>query len=107
MTYHDQTGSVSGSRHFANQRGIKQGNVISPLLFNVALELAVRSWKRRPSHHGLALDNAERLTNMRYADDLMIYAKYWEELCVMLETLGEELAAIGLHVLLFVTETRL
>ncbi|CAE8618526.1 unnamed protein product [Polarella glacialis] len=34
---------------------------------------------------------------MRYADDLMIYAKSWQELCHMIELLCEELANIGLH----------
>ena len=46
------------------------------------------------SYHGLALDNAERLTNIRYADALVLYSKSWQELCDMLEILTDELAAI-------------
>ncbi|CAE8604876.1 unnamed protein product [Polarella glacialis] len=34
---------------------------------------------------------------MRYVDDLMIYAKSWQELCHMIELLCEELANSGLH----------
>ena len=83
--YADQTGTVAGGRTFAIERGVKQGDVISPMLFNAGLEMAIRSWKRRLLHHGIALDAAERLTNVRYADDLMIYAKGWKELAQMVE----------------------
>ena len=58
--------------------------------------MAVRRWKTRLVDHGIALDGAERLTNVRYADDLVIYAKTQAELCEMLEILNEELDAIGL-----------
>ena len=96
LMYHGQTGSVQGSRPFNIRRGVKQGDIISPMLFNAGLELAIRNWKSRLTHEGLALDQAERLTNIRYADDLIIYAKSWEELSVMVELLSEELAAVGL-----------
>ena len=77
---------------------MKQGNVISPLLFNVALEVTFKTWKERLTYHGILLaEDAERLTNIRYADDVMIYAKSLEELHVMLTMLMEELAKIGLH----------
>ena len=46
--------------------------------------------------HGIALDRAERLTYVRYADDLMLYASSWQELCEIVEMLSLELAAVGL-----------
>ena len=60
---------------FPIQRGVKQGDVISPLLFNAGLEHAMRKWKLRLQHCGFDLGNGEILTNMRYADDVMLYAK--------------------------------
>ena len=39
----------------------------------------------------------ELLTNVRYADDLMLYARSDIDLASMVESLVEELAAVGLH----------
>ena len=60
--YCNQTGDVNG---------VKQGDVISPLLFNAGLEHAMRKWKLCFQHCGFDLGNGESLTNVRYADDLM------------------------------------
>ena len=94
--YCNQTGDVNG-KTFPIQRGVKQGDVISPLLFNAGLEHAMRKWKHRLQHCGFDLGNGEILTNVRYADDLMLYAKHCDELVFMMELLIEELSAVGLH----------
>ncbi len=41
-------------------------------------------------------DSVVRLTNSRYADDMMLYAKSLDELVCMSETLIEELVRMGL-----------
>ena len=67
------------------------------MLFNAGLETAIRRWRARLQTHGLLLCNgSERLTNIRYADDLMLYAKSSDELCAILELLVEELDRVGL-----------
>ena len=38
------------------------------------------------------------------ADDLMLYAKHWDELILMMETLIVELSAVGLHLNTFKTK---
>ena len=89
---------MNGNDYFDIQRGVKQGDVISPMLFNVALEIAFRKWKLRLTHHGLLVNvDHERLTNSRYADDIMMYAKSLDELHDMVHWLMEELANVGLQ----------
>ena len=46
---------------------------------------------------GIKLDEDTNLRNIRYADDLMIYAMSLAELSQMTVALVEELQAIGLH----------
>ena len=94
--YCNQTGDVNG-KTFPIQRGVKQGDVISPLLFNAGLEHAMRKWKLRLQHCGFDLGNGEILTNVRYADDLMLYAKHCDELVFMMGIVIEELSSVGLH----------
>ena len=72
--YHDQLGLVQG-KQFPIKRGVKQGDILSPLLFNNGLEHAMRKWKRHVQHCGLHCGDDELSTNVRYADDLMLYAR--------------------------------
>ena len=96
--YKNQVGSVTGSAYFKINRGVKQGDVISAMLFNAGLECAFRRWKIRLHDHGILLaSDIERLSNLRYADDMMIFAKFAEELAQMAEWLVEALAFIGLQ----------
>ena len=90
--YQDQTGAVP-----CIQRGVPQGDVLSPLLFNAVLEDAIRKWKLKLTNEGLRLGQDTRLTNLRYADDLMIFATSREELVSMVEMLVQELSLIGLQ----------
>ena len=40
LLYNNQFGMVNGSEHFEIKRGVKQGDVISAMLFNAGLEMA-------------------------------------------------------------------
>ncbi len=95
--YSEQDGRINGAPVFQIQRGVKQGDVISPLLFNAGLELAISRWKRSLGDRGLQVGSNELLTNVRYADDLMLYATSWQELCNMIESLISELSRVGLQ----------
>ena len=67
---------------------VKQGDVISPILFNAGLEHAMRKWKAKLVHHGVQLGHVSRLTNIRYADDLMLFATSSNDLIYMFAQLG-------------------
>eukprot|EP00438_Fugacium_kawagutii_P018256 Skav220448 [mRNA] locus=scaffold254:156771:157196:+ [translate_table: standard] len=79
--YADQSGTIRGSNLvFDITRGVKQGDVLSPMLFNSGLEHAMRKWKQSLQSHGLHVGAVDKLTKIRYADDLLLFAKSWREL---------------------------
>ena len=63
---------MHGGRPFDIQRGVKQGNILSPMLFNAALECALRKWKGKCEHHGIATGHRERLTIISYAECILL-----------------------------------
>ena len=72
--YHDQAGLIQG-RQFPIKRGVKQGDVLSPLLFNAGLEHAMKKWKFRVQPCGPHCGHNELFTKVCYADNLTLYAK--------------------------------
>ena len=79
--YCKQTGRVGNSHTFLIHRGVKQGDIISPVLFNAGLEMALRRWKTTIGKRGIMIDTGELLTNIRYADDLILYATSSDDIC--------------------------
>ena len=65
---------------------MRQGDPISPKLFSSLLEDIFRNlnWNRK---HGIKLDR-HRLTNLRFADDVVLFAKNHKKLQNMLQDLS-------------------
>ena len=80
--YKDQKASVQTDEEsgiFDIQKGSKQGDPLSSLLFNTVLQYALKNvvlkWQRKKGM-GIYLSDQERdcLTNLRFADDVMLFA---------------------------------
>ena len=72
------------------------------LLFNTGLENAMTKWKLCVQHCRSHCgddddDDDELLTNSHYVDDLMLYARTCTDHASMIESLVEEVAAVGLQ----------
>lgn len=82
-------------RCFSIKKGVKQGDPLSPIIFNSALEEVIRklSWEQK----GINI-NGEELNNLFFADDLVIISSNLEELKEMLKELIESGEATGLKI---------
>ncbi len=101
--YTGQLGQIQGdagdSRVFPITAGVRQGCVLSPRLFTAILQWAMQKWRQRVENLtcGIDLEDGDsKLLDLRFADDLLLFARTKCEAIFMLETLMEELACVGL-----------
>ena len=104
--YRNQTARVKTdkiSREFTIERGTKQGDPLSSLLFNAVLENVMRRAKEcfGTNKYGIKLGTTEgtRLNNLRFADDVVLVATSLNHLTQMLIEVQKEAAncGLGLH----------
>jgi len=89
------------SRSFKAQRGVRQGDPLSPLLFNFVLDGALSEvraiWKKRIYGTNVGQDyKGDRLTHIAFADDQTLVARSWLSMRRMLSSLREALSRRGL-----------
>ena len=99
--YRDQEGQVLGdwgkSQAFPIKAGVRQGCVLSPVLFAAVLEWAMRSWRARVANLGFDFgDGMKPLIDLRFADGILLFAKTPDEAKLLLDALVDELAKVGL-----------
>jgi hypothetical protein len=99
--YDDQKGQViadRSSRAFTLGRGTKQGDPLSPALFNAVLEHVMRQLKCKwkSSKYGIRV-NADLLNNLRFADPLLLIGGTRAQVKHMLEDLVIEAGKVGLQ----------
>ena len=75
-----------------------QGCVLSPRLFSCVLEIALGYWRRKISNAGMDFQDGMRtLLDLRFADDILLFAKTFAETKFLLDELVTCLAEVGLH----------
>ncbi|GBP60570.1 Modular serine protease [Eumeta japonica] len=72
---------------FGNEKGVRQGDPLSPKLFIAVLEDIFRNSDRE--HFGINI-NGSNLNRLRYADDVVLFAEKPETLQTMLQQLDRE-----------------
>lgn len=77
------------------RRGVRQGDTMSPKLFTAVLEYAFKrlKWEEK----GINIDG-KRLTNLRFADDIVLTADNLGDTRAMLQELQQVCAEVGLHI---------
>ena len=89
------------SKPFNILRGTKQGDPISPQLFNAVLESALKDvqqhWRQKGWGIKLGEVDSDKLTNLRFADDLIWLASSKKQLETMIGELIQAVARVGLE----------
>ena len=110
ILYRSQLATVASgaeSRSFSLERGVKQGDPISSFLFIAVMEVIFRRLKTRWSHlnkrrsgqyFGMVIDDpVDPLTNLRFADDVLLVACSRTDVSKMITDLALEAAKYGLR----------
>lgn len=78
---------------FKVERGVRQGDPISPILFSATLEQIFRDLKWE--NYGISI-NGEKLNNLRFADDIVLISNKAEDIQAMLTELSNQCKLRGL-----------
>ncbi|KAG6926619.1 hypothetical protein G0U57_011657, partial [Chelydra serpentina] len=78
--------------HIPIEKGVKQGDTISPKLFTACLEMVMNKINWRS---GVNI-NGERLSHLRFADDIVLIAETTNQLQSMLRRLDKKSSQVGL-----------
>ena len=88
---------------FEIKKGTKQGDPVSCLLFNMVLQKALEDdiprWRKKKCMGvHLSENDHDCLTNMRFADDVLLFASSKEQLQKMLCELKRSTETVGLRI---------
>ena len=101
LLYDNQRGQVitdtAENREFDIHRGVRQGCVLSPKLSCSVLEWALNKWRMRVKPDRIDLeDGGEHLLDLRFADDILVFATSSQQAAYLLDELVVALADVGL-----------
>ena len=102
--YQDQRATIQcdcKSREFYIRKGTKQGDPISPIIFNCVLDEVLRTVKRKWSlkKFGMQLGHTDlrTMTNLRFADDILLIGRTLPQIKQMIADIAVEGAKVGLE----------
>jgi len=78
------------------RNGVKQGCILSPLLFNIVLDTALS--KANDTQRGIRWTLTDRLEDLDYADDICLLAHTFNHIRTKLQRLHCETAKVGLKI---------
>ena len=78
-------------------KGIRQGYILSPCLFNLYAEYIVQNARLDESQTGIKI-TGKNINNLRYADDTILMSESEEELKSLLVKEGSEKAGLKLNI---------
>ena len=89
------------SKPYDIQRGTKQGDPLSTLLFNCLIEDVVdevkKEWLKKGWGLKLGFTECTQLTNLRFADDILLVAGTLRQTKAMLKNIKQAAAKVGLE----------
>ena len=77
-------------------KGVRQGCILSPCLFNFYAEYIIRNTGLEETQAGIKI-SGRNINNLRYADDTTLMAESEEELKSLLMKVKEESEKVGLN----------
>ena len=80
---------------FQVRKGVRQGCILSPCLFNLHAEYIMRNAELEEAQVGIKMAG-RNINNLRYADDTTLIAEIEEELKSLLMKVKEESEKVGL-----------
>ena len=81
---------------FQIEKGVCQGCILSPCLFNLYAEYIMRNTGLDEAQAGIQIDR-RNINNLRYADDITLMAESEEEIKSLLRNVKEESEKVGLE----------
>ena len=79
---------------FKIEKGVRQGCILSPCLFNFYAEYIMKNARRDESQAGIKIAR-RNINNLRYADEITLMPESEEELKVLLMSLKEKVKRLA------------